>query len=60
MSKLELSLIDYADYTNVNDISNSLLRNIRKQSLNNQVPIPVPIHDKYQLKSKHVFITKTL
>lgn len=45
MSKLELSLIDYADYTNVNDISNALLKDIRKQSSNNQVPIPVPIHD---------------
>ena len=45
MSKLELSLIDYADYTNVNDISNALLKDIRKQSSNNQVPIPVPIHE---------------
>lgn len=43
MLKLELSLMDYADYTNVNDISNALLRDIRKQSLNNQVKIPVNI-----------------
>lgn len=45
MSKLELSLMDYSDYANVSDISNALLRDIRQQSLNNQVPIPVPIHD---------------
>ena len=30
MSKLELSLINYADYTSVNDISNALLRDIRQ------------------------------
>lgn len=43
MSNLDLYLIDYADYTNLNDISNALLNDIRKQSINNKVPIPVPI-----------------
>lgn len=45
MLKLELSLMDYADYTNVNDISNALLRDIRKQSLDNQVKIPIDISE---------------
>ncbi|ENW10017.1 hypothetical protein F928_03125, partial [Acinetobacter pittii ATCC 19004 = CIP 70.29] len=44
MLEFELSLIDYADFTNVNDISNALLKDIRSQSLANQVPIPVPIN----------------
>ncbi len=43
MLEFELSLIDYADFTNVNDISNALLKDIRSQSSANQIPIPVPI-----------------
>ena len=45
MLKLELSLMDYADYTNVNDISNALLKDIRKQSLDNQIKIPIDISE---------------
>ena len=44
MLEFELSLIDYADFTNVNDISNALLKDIRSQSSANQIPIPVPIN----------------
>lgn len=45
MPDFELSLIDYADFTNVSDISNALLKDIRRQSPVNQVPIPVPINN---------------
>lgn len=44
MSNLELSRIDYADYTSVNNITDALLKDIRKQSPSKQVSIPVPIH----------------
>lgn len=44
MFNLELSLIDYADYTSVNNITDALLKDIRKQSPSKQVSIPVPIH----------------
>lgn len=44
MSNLELSLIDYADYTSVNNITDALLKDIRKQSPSKQISTPVPIH----------------
>ena len=43
MDNLKLSRMEYGDYTNVKDISSALLKDIRMQSLDNKVPIPVPI-----------------
>lgn len=44
MNKLDLSLMDLADFTNVSGIASNLLQQIRNQCGGN-VPIPVPIEE---------------